>query len=89
MTAILPPLVYLAGIVIGMVISIWIPAKSVQSSLAWMLGGNGAVLAGSAILKFKGVGTTVRPDRAAGTLVVIGPYRINRNPMYLGLWVFS
>jgi protein-S-isoprenylcysteine O-methyltransferase Ste14 len=86
---IIPPLVYLAGIVIGIVTSIWIPTKIVPSSLAWTLGGIliicGAVLSGSAILKFKDVGTTVRPDRAAGTLVVIGPYRITRNPMYLGL----
>jgi protein-S-isoprenylcysteine O-methyltransferase Ste14 len=86
---IIPPLVYLAGIVIGIVISIWIPTKIVPSSLAWMLGGIlivcGAILTGSAILKFKGVGTTVRPDRAASTLVDVGPYRITRNPMYLGL----
>ena len=86
---IIPPLVYLAGIVIGIVISIWIPTKIVPSSLAWALGGIliicGAVVAGSAILKFKDVGTTVRPDRAASTLVVVGPYRITRNPMYLGL----
>jgi protein-S-isoprenylcysteine O-methyltransferase Ste14 len=86
---IIPPLVYLAGIVIGIAISIWIPTKIVPSSPAWTLGGIliicGAVLSGSAILKFKGVGTTVRPDRAASTLVVVGPYRITRNPMYLGL----
>jgi protein-S-isoprenylcysteine O-methyltransferase Ste14 len=86
---IIPPLIYLAGIVIGIVITIWIPTKIVPSSLAWMLGGIviicGGVLAGSAILKFKGVGTTVRPDRAASTLVVVGPYRISRNPMYFGL----
>ena len=86
---IIPPLVYLAGVVIGIVISIWIPTKIVPSSLAWTLGGFllicGAVLAGSAILKFKNVGTPVRPDRAANTLVVVGPYRITRNPMYLGL----
>ena len=86
---IIPPLVYLAGIVIGIAISIWIPTKIVPSSPAWTLGGIliicGAVLSGSAILKFKGVGTTVRPDRAASTLVIVGPYRITRNPMYLGL----
>ena len=86
---IIPPLVYLAGVVIGIVISIWIPTKIAPSSLAWTLGGTllicGAVLAGSAILKFKNAGTTARPDRAASTLVVVGPYRITRNPMYLGL----
>jgi protein-S-isoprenylcysteine O-methyltransferase Ste14 len=79
---VIPPLVYFAAVVIGIVISIWIPTKIVPSSLAWMLGGLlivcGAVLTGSAILKFKGVGTTVRPDRAASTLVVVGPYRITR-----------
>jgi protein-S-isoprenylcysteine O-methyltransferase Ste14 len=36
-------------------------------------------------LKFKDVGTTVRPDRAASTLVIGGPYNMTRNPMYLGL----
>ncbi len=73
---IIPPLVYLAGVVIGIVISIWIPTKIAPSSLAWTLGGIvlicGVVLAGSAIFKFKNVGTTVRPDRAANTLVIVG-----------------
>ncbi len=74
---------------IGILINIWIPTKIVASSLAWTLGGIlivcGAVLTGSAILKFKDLGTTVRPDRAASTLVVVGPYKMTRNPMYLGL----
>jgi protein-S-isoprenylcysteine O-methyltransferase Ste14 len=39
-------------------------------------------------LKFKDVGRTVRPDRAAGTLVIGGPYNMTRNPMYLGMAVF-
>jgi protein-S-isoprenylcysteine O-methyltransferase Ste14 len=38
-----------------------------------------------AVLRFKGVGTTVRPDRAPSSLVIAGPYKITRNPMYLGL----
>ena len=86
---IIPPLVYLAGIVIGFLATIWMPTKVVTNSVAWTVGGIfifcGAVLTGSAILKFKDMGTTVRPDRAASTLVIAGPYKISRNPMYLGL----
>jgi protein-S-isoprenylcysteine O-methyltransferase Ste14 len=86
---IIPPLVYLAGIVIGFLATIWMPTKVVPNSVAWTVGGIltccGAVLAGSAILKFKDMGTTVRPDRAASTLVISGPYNMTRNPMYLGL----
>jgi protein-S-isoprenylcysteine O-methyltransferase Ste14 len=86
---IIPPLVYLAGLVIGLVISIWIPTTVVSSSLALTVGGIlilcGAVLAASAIFNFKSVGTTVRPDQASSALVIVGPYKITRNPMYLGL----
>jgi protein-S-isoprenylcysteine O-methyltransferase Ste14 len=89
---IIPPLVYLAGIVIGFLATIWMPTKVVPNSVAWTVGGIliccGAVLTGSAISRFKGVGTTVRPDRAASTLVIAGPYKISRNPMYLGMAVF-
>ena len=86
---IIPPLIYLAGIVIGFLATIWMPTKVVSDLVAWTVGGIlifcGAVLTGSAVLKFKDVGTTVRPDRAASTLVIAGPYKISRNPMYLGL----
>ena len=86
---IIPPLVYLAGIVIGFLANIWMPTKVVPNLLGWTVGGIlifcGAVLTGSAVLKFKDAGTTVRPDRAASTLVIAGPYKITRNPMYLGL----
>jgi protein-S-isoprenylcysteine O-methyltransferase Ste14 len=86
---IIPPLVYLAGIVIGFLATIWMPTKVVPNSVAWTVGGIliccGAILTCSAVLTFKNVGTTVRPDRAASTLVISGPYKISRNPMYLGL----
>jgi protein-S-isoprenylcysteine O-methyltransferase Ste14 len=86
---IIPPLVYLTGVVIGFLANVWMPIKVVPNLVAWVLGGIlifcGAALTGSALLKFKDVGTTVRPDRAASTLVIAGPYKITRNPMYLGL----
>jgi protein-S-isoprenylcysteine O-methyltransferase Ste14 len=86
---IIPPLVYLAGLIIGFAANIWMAIKVVPNSIAWIFGGIliicGAALPGSALFKFKQVGTTVRPDRAARTLVTAGPYKLTRNPMYLGL----
>src|ERR1700730_12010838 len=86
---IIPPLVYLAGLVIGFLANIWMPITVVSYLVTWAVGGIliicGAVLTGSALFKFKDVGTTVRPDRAASTLVIAGPYKLTRNPMYLGL----
>jgi protein-S-isoprenylcysteine O-methyltransferase Ste14 len=79
----IPPLVYLAGILIGFLASIWMPIKLVPNFVGWAFGGIlifcGAVLTCSAVLKFKTVGMTVRPDRAASTLVISGPYKITRN----------
>jgi protein-S-isoprenylcysteine O-methyltransferase Ste14 len=86
---IIPPLIYFAGLVIGLLLSFWMPTKLLSSSAAWVLGAffmiTGGALAGSAIFKFESRGTTIRPDRAASSLVMSGPYKITRNPMYLGL----
>jgi protein-S-isoprenylcysteine O-methyltransferase Ste14 len=38
-----------------------------------------------AVRRFKSVGTTLRPFHESSSLVVGGPYRISRNPMYLGM----
>ncbi len=88
---IIPPLVYLAGLVIGFVADLRWPVRFLPDVMAWIFGGIliacGAVLAGSALFRFKRAGTTVRPDRPPSALVIVGPYRFTRNPMYLGLAV--
>jgi len=49
--------------------------------------GLGAVAAG--LITFRRHRTAVIPHRDASTLVRSGPYRLTRNPMYLGLtWVY-
>lgn len=86
---IIPPLVYLAGLIAGLIVTAWIPTRVVGDSIAWPVGGVlllcGMALAASALVRFSGAGTTIRPDRAASQLVVAGPYRLSRNPMYVGL----
>jgi protein-S-isoprenylcysteine O-methyltransferase Ste14 len=88
---IIPPLIYLAGLVAGGLASVVLPTNVIPPAPAFAIGGIlillGAALAGSAVFRFKRAGTTVRPDRAPSRLVVAGPYKFTRNPMYLALAV--
>jgi protein-S-isoprenylcysteine O-methyltransferase Ste14 len=45
----------------------------------------GLGLIGSAMVNFRRSGTTIRPDRASTSLVIAGPYKFTRNPMYVGM----
>jgi protein-S-isoprenylcysteine O-methyltransferase Ste14 len=45
----------------------------------------GIVIAGVAFATFKRLRTPVRPGAVPTQFVMIGPYRMTRNPMYLGL----
>ena len=56
----------------------------------WTFAGAVPVLVGltlglSAVRLFKSEGTTIRPFQESRSLVVAGPFRISRNPMYLGM----
>ena len=46
--------------------------------------GLGAVVMASAPVRFRRAGTSPVPIRPTSTLVISGPYRWTRNPMYLG-----
>jgi protein-S-isoprenylcysteine O-methyltransferase Ste14 len=47
----------------------------------------GIVLAAWGIVTFRRVRTAVNPHKAASQLVMTGPYRFTRNPMYVGLTI--
>jgi protein-S-isoprenylcysteine O-methyltransferase Ste14 len=53
--------------------------------VAYLLAASGGVLALWAALLFRRHKTTSHPYAEATSLVISGPYRFSRNPMYLGL----
>ena len=84
-----PPLIYLAGLVIGHLANRWLQVDAVPVDVAWIVGGIllvlGLGLIASAMTNFMRAGTTIRPDRASSSLVIAGPYKFTRNPMYVGM----
>ena len=50
-----------------------------------LLFGVGAVIAGWSLLIFRRARTTTVPGESSSRLVTWGPYRLSRNPMYVGL----
>ena len=85
-----PPLLYIAVLGLGILVSVWYPVHLLPSRLAWALGGT--LLAGGVALgpvwglrTLLRAGTTVRPDKPAARLVTGGPFRFSRNPLYLAL----
>ncbi|MEO3429204.1 isoprenylcysteine carboxylmethyltransferase family protein [Pelagibius sp. CAU 1746] len=87
-----PPLIYLAGLVLGRGAD-WLldlpalPERSAGGGL-WLglaFGGLGLLLILWAGGRFFRAGTPLPPHRPATALVTEGPYRRSRNPIYLGL----
>lgn len=82
-----PPLVYAGAIVIGALLDRLVPLGSAPR-VAWL----GAVLialglAGSiwAVATFRRAGTSLIPRGQTRAFVATGPYKLTRNPMYVGL----
>jgi protein-S-isoprenylcysteine O-methyltransferase Ste14 len=86
-----PPLIYLGGLAVGFVLEALLPGSSVPAALRWILGG-ALLVAGLALLAsfntlFKRKGTAVEPWKPTTAIVTTGPYRLTRNPAYVGMAV--
>jgi protein-S-isoprenylcysteine O-methyltransferase Ste14 len=84
-----PPLLYLSGLAVGLLLEAILPSASVPAAVAWPLGGIlivvGSALGRSFFRALHRAGTPISPYRGATTLVTTGPYRLSCNPGYLGM----
>ena len=60
------------------------PAVSLAGGVVFAVG---AIIAGWPLLMFYRARTTTIPGKTSATLVTAGPYRVTRNPMYVGLTI--
>lgn len=89
-----PPFYFASAFVAGMLLDRWVPLPllDAQWTPVRLAGSYGlmaaAMMAGGwAILRFLRHHTPVIPGRTAQAMVTDGPYRVTRNPMYVGLFV--
>jgi protein-S-isoprenylcysteine O-methyltransferase Ste14 len=84
-----PPLIYLAGLAVGFGLEALLPSASVPPVLGLVAGipliGAGVLLARSFFRALGQAGTPISPYAASTALVTGGPYRVSRNPGYLGM----
>ena len=86
-----PPLILLGFLLLGLALDWLKPLPFLPSAVQYALGGAlialALVLAVAAIICFTRAGTNVPTYLPATALVVAGPYRFSRNPIYVGMIV--
>jgi len=84
-----PPLIYVAGFVLGLALERFLPVlvlPKIPSRVAAVLCiALGVTIAVWSVGLFHRERTSFVPIKPTTTLVIYGPYRFTRNPMYLGL----
>jgi len=83
-----PPFIYLLTVVAGVVLDrqwrLAIGVDQARRALAWLLLAAWMLVTASSVQLFRRKRTSIIPARPASALVIEGPYRFTRNPMYLG-----
>jgi protein-S-isoprenylcysteine O-methyltransferase Ste14 len=86
-----PPLILLGHILVGLALDWLWPAPFLPPAIQYAVGAAlivlAGALAGTAIARFLRAGTNVPTRRPATVLVIAGPYRFSRNPIYVGMIV--
>jgi protein-S-isoprenylcysteine O-methyltransferase Ste14 len=87
-----PPLLFVLGLVAGWLLDHAFPlpiagpaARPATEPVGWLLVALGSSVSGWGLATFRNAGTPIRPDRPVSVLVTHGPFRLSRNPIYLGL----
>ena len=84
-----PPLAYLLGLLVGIGLEIAFPTDDLSTAvrIAGAVLGIGAFVYFdfAAFQRFARAGTPAIPFKPTEALVTTGPYRITRNPMYVGM----
>ena len=86
-----PPLVYLAGVIVGILVDVFAAPLRIGLPAEWRIaltvaaGVPAVVLLGGAIGLFRRTGQDPKPWEPTPEIISTGVYRFTRNPMYLGL----
>ena len=88
---VLPPVYFLVAMIAMVVLHYMVPGTQLlgpplRYSGSLLLIGGIALVLWAAIL-FQRVGTAIKPFQESSALVAGGPYRVTRNPMYMGMVV--
>lgn len=89
-----PPLVFLGAIVLGVIVQrTAVPlslvfARGLRLAAAVLILACGVSLVASARILFKRTGQNPIPWKPTPELILQGPYRFTRNPMYVGVTIF-
>jgi protein-S-isoprenylcysteine O-methyltransferase Ste14 len=84
-----PPLYYVAAFLAGVALELIFPTSwpplGVRLAAALFAGAAWLALDGAAMVSFRRAGTSMVPMNPTTALVTSGPYRVTRNPMYVGM----